>query len=113
MRLQALIDGLDVRAVPASATAPLAPDWGDVRICDLTEDSRTIMPGSLFVARRGGKNDGRQFAASAVAQGAIAVLTAGLVALAAMLAILASQRHWRTLAVRRAQIGQSRQGGVE
>jgi hypothetical protein len=33
--------------------------------------------------------------------------------LAAMLAILASQRHWRTLAVRRAQIGQSRQGGVE
>jgi UDP-N-acetylmuramoyl-L-alanyl-D-glutamate--2,6-diaminopimelate ligase len=75
MRLQALIDGLDVRAAPASTTAPLAPDWGDARVCDLTEDSRTIMPGSLFVARRGGKNDGRQFAASAVAQGAIAVLT--------------------------------------
>jgi UDP-N-acetylmuramyl tripeptide synthase len=69
MRLQDLIAGLDV-----------APDAGmegrlGVRVCDITEDSRTAMPGSLFVARRGQKADGRTFAAAAARAGAVAVLT--------------------------------------
>lgn len=46
-----------------------------VRICDITEDSRTVQPGSLFVARRGEKNDGRQFVPAAAAAGAVAILT--------------------------------------
>ncbi|MFZ4572887.1 MAG: UDP-N-acetylmuramoyl-L-alanyl-D-glutamate--2,6-diaminopimelate ligase [Phycisphaerales bacterium] len=46
-----------------------------VRVCDVTEDSRTVVPGSLFVARSGRKADGRQFVADAVAAGAVAVLT--------------------------------------
>lgn len=48
---------------------------GDVRVCDLTEDSRTVVPGSLFVARRGATDDGSRYAAQAVAAGAVAVLT--------------------------------------
>jgi UDP-N-acetylmuramoyl-L-alanyl-D-glutamate--2,6-diaminopimelate ligase len=46
-----------------------------VRICDLTEDSRTVVPGSLFVARGGLKSDGKQFVHDAIAAGAVAILT--------------------------------------
>ncbi len=66
MDLGSLIEGLGVRAVHG----PL-----DVRICDVTEDSRTIVPGSLYIARQGGRSDGRAFAAQAVAAGAVAVLS--------------------------------------
>ena len=66
MDLGSLIEGLSVRAVHG----PL-----DVRICDVTEDSRTIVPGSLFIARKGERSDGREFAAQAIATGAVAVLS--------------------------------------
>ncbi|MBM4108337.1 MAG: UDP-N-acetylmuramoyl-L-alanyl-D-glutamate--2,6-diaminopimelate ligase [Phycisphaerae bacterium] len=46
-----------------------------VRVCDLTEDSRTVLPGSMFVARPGGQADGRAFIADAVRAGAAAILT--------------------------------------
>jgi UDP-N-acetylmuramoyl-L-alanyl-D-glutamate--2,6-diaminopimelate ligase len=68
MDLGVLIEGVEVRAVHG----PLS-----VRVCDVTEDSRTIVPGSLFVARRGEVSDGRRFAAQAVAAGAVAVLSDG------------------------------------
>lgn len=45
-----------------------------VRICDMTEDSRTVLPGSLFVARAGAKADGRQFVRQALKAGAAAIL---------------------------------------
>jgi UDP-N-acetylmuramoyl-L-alanyl-D-glutamate--2,6-diaminopimelate ligase len=68
MLLKDLISGL-----------PLNPGAGGsgaaVRVCDITEDSRTALPGSLFVARRGHKSDGRTFAEAAVKAGAVAVLT--------------------------------------
>lgn len=69
MRLSSLIKGLkvDVRAGTRSG--------GDPRICDFTEDSRTALPGSLFVARRGLVSDGRKYIADAVSAGAVAVLT--------------------------------------
>ncbi len=51
------------------------PSWRGVRICDLTEDSRTVLPGSLFVAKRGTRVDGRGFIDEAVRAGAVAVLT--------------------------------------
>ncbi|MEQ8850703.1 MAG: UDP-N-acetylmuramoyl-L-alanyl-D-glutamate--2,6-diaminopimelate ligase [Phycisphaerales bacterium] len=66
MRLRELIDGLDVR--------PVTPDCLDVRICDLTEDSRTALPGSLFVARRGTRDRGSDFVMEAIEAGAVAVL---------------------------------------
>ncbi len=67
MRLTKLIQGLGVRLVD--------PEAADRRVCDLTEDSRTAMPGSLFVARPGTEADGRAFVDDAIAGGAIAVLS--------------------------------------
>lgn len=67
MRLGELVDGLGVRLV--------TPGSASVRICDITEDSRTAMPGSLFVARGGRKADGRSFIMDAVRAGAVAILT--------------------------------------
>jgi UDP-N-acetylmuramoyl-L-alanyl-D-glutamate--2,6-diaminopimelate ligase len=70
MLLGELISGLDVHPAGPGGDASRA-----LRVCDLTEDSRTVMPGSLFVARRGEHADGRQFVPQAVAAGAVAVLT--------------------------------------
>ena len=67
MNLAALIEGLAVRAVRG--------DPASVRVCDLTEDSRTAVPGSLFVARRGLTFDGRGFIEPAIECGATSVLT--------------------------------------
>lgn len=67
MRLGELIQGLGVRLVSGDA---------DVRICDLTEDSRTVVPGSLFVARSGLVDDGASFVAEAIEAGASAILAA-------------------------------------
>ncbi len=67
MDLASLIDGLGVTIANGDASS--------VRICDVTEDSRTAVPGSLFVARRGGTFDGRRFAGPAIECGAAAVLT--------------------------------------
>ncbi|MCK4871876.1 MAG: UDP-N-acetylmuramoyl-L-alanyl-D-glutamate--2,6-diaminopimelate ligase [Phycisphaerales bacterium] len=65
MTIDELIHGLDIERI------------GDpsARICDLTEDSTTVMPGSLFVARKGLAADGRRYIADAIAAGAGAVLT--------------------------------------
>jgi UDP-N-acetylmuramoyl-L-alanyl-D-glutamate--2,6-diaminopimelate ligase len=46
----------------------------DARVCDLTLDSRTARPGSLFFALPGGGSHGVAFAAAAVARGAAVVL---------------------------------------
>jgi len=67
MRLASLIEGLGVRVVRGDASS--------VRVCDVTEDSRTAVPGSLFIARRGRSFDGRKFAGPAIECGASAVLT--------------------------------------
>jgi UDP-N-acetylmuramoyl-L-alanyl-D-glutamate--2,6-diaminopimelate ligase len=70
MLLKDLIAGLDVRL-----DAPNLVDAAALRVCDLTEDSRTALPGSLFVARRGEKHDGSAYAAAALDAGAVAILT--------------------------------------
>jgi UDP-N-acetylmuramoyl-L-alanyl-D-glutamate--2,6-diaminopimelate ligase len=56
-------------------TEPAAQSVRDLQIHNITEDSRLITPGSLFIARAGTKLDGKQFVASAVEAGACAVLT--------------------------------------
>jgi len=69
MRLSDLLKGVHVDVRPGKRSA------GDPRICDFTEDSRTAMPGSLFVARPGLVTDGRRFIEDAVRAGASAILT--------------------------------------
>jgi UDP-N-acetylmuramoyl-L-alanyl-D-glutamate--2,6-diaminopimelate ligase len=75
MLLRALTEGLPLTAVPAAAGGGTPASGLDVRICDITEDSRTVMPGSLFVARKGEKSDGNAFIDAALRAGAAAVLS--------------------------------------
>ena len=53
----------------------LPGDIANTRICDITEDSRTVVPGSLFIARKGLKSDGKAFVDQALRAGAVAILT--------------------------------------
>lgn len=67
MELRRLIEALEIEPVGGLADG--------VRIADVTDDSRTVLPGSLFVARTGTREDGRKFIRQAVRDGAVAVLT--------------------------------------
>ena len=76
MRLGDLVAGMDVRLRgEAGLTSVLPGDVAMTRVCDITEDSRTVLPGSMFVARGGLKADGKAFVASAIEAGAVVVLT--------------------------------------
>jgi UDP-N-acetylmuramoyl-L-alanyl-D-glutamate--2,6-diaminopimelate ligase len=44
------------------------------KICGITADSRAVLPGFMFAALPGAKQDGRRFIGDAVARGAVAVL---------------------------------------
>jgi UDP-N-acetylmuramoyl-L-alanyl-D-glutamate--2,6-diaminopimelate ligase len=66
MRLDELVRGLRITIV--SEPTP-------IRVCDITEDSRTVMPGSLFIARPGLKVDGRRYINDAIESGACAIMT--------------------------------------
>jgi UDP-N-acetylmuramoyl-L-alanyl-D-glutamate--2,6-diaminopimelate ligase len=69
MDLLTLISGLDVeRRVDDGVLSR-------VRVCDVTEDSRTALPGSLFVARKGTRDRGSAHVEEAIEGGAVAVLT--------------------------------------
>ena len=57
----------------ASLGARLTGDPG-VRISDVRQDSRRVVPGDLFAARSGGQSDGTSFVRDSVARGARAVM---------------------------------------
>ena len=65
MTLQELLSPLDV-----------VKTQGDlhVEVVSITEDSRAVMPGSVFVAIQGVQQDGHEFVSQAFAQGAVAVV---------------------------------------
>jgi UDP-N-acetylmuramoyl-L-alanyl-D-glutamate--2,6-diaminopimelate ligase len=65
MRLDRLLEGMD-------ATLPVGGEG--VEIWTVADDSRTVRPGALFVARGGSARDGRDFLADAKARGAVAAL---------------------------------------
>ncbi len=67
MELGRLIDGLDIRLADSRHAS--------VRICDISEDSRTVLPGSLYIARKGETADGNTFIPAALDAGAVAVLS--------------------------------------
>lgn len=69
MRLDQLISGLGID--PATPGVDLSA----VRVCDLTEDSRTAVPGSLFIARAGTRDQGLRHVLPAIECGAVGVLT--------------------------------------
>jgi len=63
--VQALVPVQAVRVTEAELSRPVA---------SVTADSRAVVPGSLFVAIRGEKTDGRTYIADAVARGCLAVV---------------------------------------
>ncbi len=71
MKLSQLLKSVSIPLVTISR-----PDGdSDPVISRVVEDSRTVQSGDLFVARPGGKNNGRNFIAQAVQRGAAAIIT--------------------------------------
>ncbi len=66
MRLDDLVADLGVRVVAGEPA---------VQVVELTDDSREVLPGWLFVARRGVRGDGAAHVADAIARGAAAVIS--------------------------------------
>jgi len=64
MKLRALIDGLPARVIGDA----------DVDVTGVQSDSRAIEPGDVYVAIKGLRADGHDFAAQAIARGAVAVV---------------------------------------
>ncbi|MDF3065088.1 MAG: UDP-N-acetylmuramoylalanyl-D-glutamate--2,6-diaminopimelate ligase [Polyangiaceae bacterium] len=54
--------------------APRVVGDGNVRVVGVRQDSRGVQPGELFVARKGAKSSGAQFAVAAAERGAAAIL---------------------------------------
>ena len=65
MRLSDIIQDCDVLSVQGNP---------DIEITSLTNDSRRVQPGSLFIAVNGCGNDGRQYIGQAIEAGAAAVM---------------------------------------
>jgi UDP-N-acetylmuramoyl-L-alanyl-D-glutamate--2,6-diaminopimelate ligase len=55
---------------------PVAGATGDLSVTGISSDSRTVVPGTLFVAVPGTRTDGSAFAMDAARRGAVAVVTA-------------------------------------
>src|ERR1700756_2797592 len=68
MKLSELMAG-----VPVSSEA--APELAQRKVTGLEYDSRKAAPGTVFFAFPGARVDGREFAADAVAKGALAVVS--------------------------------------
>lgn len=64
-RLEELLEGV---------SAEMSPGAGDLRVRDVTSDSRRLGPESLFIAIRGERFDGHDFVPAAAAAGAVAAL---------------------------------------
>ena len=60
--------------VGVSLTSELLPGLADIDVSGLAYDSRKAGPGTLFFAFAGAKVDGADFAAAAIAKGAIGVV---------------------------------------
>ena len=63
MKLSKVLNGISTKSVIA-----------DVEVCDVTQDSRLVKPGSLFVCIKGNTFDGHSVAADMIKNGAAAVV---------------------------------------
>ena len=67
MKLGALVTASAIKAT-------LPPELLDTEVVEIAHDSRTVTPGTLFVAVRGFHSDGHQFIPDALRRGASAVV---------------------------------------
>jgi len=72
MKLADLVRDLEVGS--GSECPPWADLWADLEVTAVQDDSRQVGPGTLFVAIAGLRVDGHDYAAAAVARGAVAVV---------------------------------------
>jgi UDP-N-acetylmuramoyl-L-alanyl-D-glutamate--2,6-diaminopimelate ligase len=73
-----LLAAMTARAPFDAAPMPTLADRDGARaVTSVTSDSRSVAPGSVFVALRGLKADGSSFAREAIARGAMAVIAEG------------------------------------
>jgi UDP-N-acetylmuramoyl-L-alanyl-D-glutamate--2,6-diaminopimelate ligase len=70
MKLMELMNAIEDYKIPGAAKTVLP----DLDIRSLSYDSRQVQPGALFIALRGLKTSGADFAADALARGAVAVV---------------------------------------
>jgi len=68
------MDPLSLKDIAKMSGAKILRGDGRTRVSRVSKDTRTIQPGDLYIALRGGSFDGNLFAADAVARGAAAVL---------------------------------------
>lgn len=66
MKLKQLIKGIPLSSVKGSK---------EIEVTGISADSRTVSPGSLFIAKKGLTQDGSQFIPQAIQGGAVAVVT--------------------------------------
>lgn len=76
----------------------LAGPAGDTAIAAISADSRTVAPGTLFVALAGVKADGARFIASAVEKGAVAVVSSVPVDASVPVFVVSNPRRFLALA---------------
>lgn len=69
MKLQDLLDSAGI-----TPTQPLSLENPNSIVTRVTSDSREVIPGTVYVAVRGGTADGHQFVEQAITQGALAVV---------------------------------------
>lgn len=67
-------DGLTLTDLARELPSSRLHGDGSVRVFGVQHDSRRVLPGDLFVVRRGEKFDGRAFVPDALARGAVALL---------------------------------------
>jgi len=65
MKLEEILKGIEVSEYEGDMS---------VTVTDVTIDSRSVVPGSLFVALKGTKTDGHRFIDAAVSSGAVAII---------------------------------------
>ncbi len=66
MKLKKLIDGLDIKVVKGSK---------EIEIAGISNHSKEVGPGFLYIAKRGHSHDGNQYVNDAILAGAIAILS--------------------------------------
>ncbi|MBT9371033.1 UDP-N-acetylmuramoyl-L-alanyl-D-glutamate--2,6-diaminopimelate ligase [Rhizobium sp. CSW-27] len=79
----------------------LMGEAGALDVTGLTADSRTVKPGSLFVAVAGSKADGAAYVADAEARGAVAVVSSHPVAASVPVLVVSEPRRFLALAASR------------
>ncbi len=63
-----------LHALLAAAGLPCPAGAEDIAITSITDDSRQVQPGSLFVAYKGVEADGHKYIPNAIERGAAAIL---------------------------------------